>query len=164
MREVRVELDTGKVLRILSNDLDATAQQIAELYKRRWAIELFFRWVKQTLKIRRFLGTSENAVRIQIAVALIAFLLLRHGPGHPACHCKRRLPSRASMRSQSDASPAASTICSKPSRQTQFSDAAQLALQWSESDLMTGISIGRGLFKLPPGSHVDARDEPGQDD
>jgi IS4 transposase len=42
-----------------------------------WAIELFFRWVKQTLKITRFLGTSENAVRIQVAVALIAFLLLR---------------------------------------------------------------------------------------
>lgn len=77
VREVRVKTDTGKVLRILSNDLDAPAQQIAELYKRRWAIELFFRWVKQTLKITRFLGTSENAVRIQIAVALIAFLLLR---------------------------------------------------------------------------------------
>jgi IS4 transposase len=65
------------VLRILCNDLDASAGEIAELYRRRWAIELFFRWVKQTLKIRRFLGTSENAVRIQIAVALIAFLLLR---------------------------------------------------------------------------------------
>jgi IS4 transposase len=77
VREVRVQLQTGKVLRILSNDLDATAQQIADLYKRRWAIELFFRWIKQTLKIRRFLGTSENAVHIQIAVALIAFLLLR---------------------------------------------------------------------------------------
>src|SRR5207247_10429387 len=77
VREVRVKLDSGKVLRIVSNDLDAPAQEIADLYKRRWAIELFFRWVKQTLKIRRFLGTSENAVRIQIAVALIAFLLLR---------------------------------------------------------------------------------------
>ena len=77
VREVRIKLDSGKVLRILSNDLDAPAQEIADLYKRRWAIELFFRWVKQTLKIRRFLGTSENAVRIQIAVALIAFLLLR---------------------------------------------------------------------------------------
>jgi hypothetical protein len=77
VREVRIRLDTGKVLRILSNDLDASATQIAELYKRRWAIELFFRWVKQVLKIRRFLGTSENAVTIQIAVALIAFLLLR---------------------------------------------------------------------------------------
>jgi IS4 transposase len=77
VREVRVRLDSGKTLRILSNDLDASAQEIADLYKRRWAIELFFRWVKQTLKIHRFLGTSENAVRIQIAVALIAFLLLR---------------------------------------------------------------------------------------
>jgi hypothetical protein len=77
VREVRVKTDTGKELRILCNDLDASAQEIADLYKRRWAIELFFRWVKQTLKIRRFLGTSENAVRIQIAVALIAFLLLR---------------------------------------------------------------------------------------
>lgn len=77
VREVRVKTDTGKVLRILSNDLDASAEQIADLYKRRWAIELFFRWVKQTLKITRFLGTSENAIRIQIAVALIAFLLLR---------------------------------------------------------------------------------------
>jgi hypothetical protein len=77
VREVRVLTDTGKELRILCNDLDATAQEIADLYRRRWAIELFFRWVKQTLKIRSFLGTSENAVRIQIAVALIAFLLLR---------------------------------------------------------------------------------------
>jgi len=77
VREIQVKTETGKVLRILSNDLDAPAPQIAELYKRRWAIELFFRWVKQTLRITRFLGTSENAVKIQIAVALIAFLLLR---------------------------------------------------------------------------------------
>lgn len=77
VREVRVKTQTGKVLRILSNDLDAPAREIADLYKRRWAIELFFRWVKQILKIRHFLGTSENAVRIQIAVALIAYLLLR---------------------------------------------------------------------------------------
>ena len=77
VREIRVRIESGKVLRILCNDLDASAAEIANLYKRRWAIELFFRWVKQTLKIRHFLGTSENAVRIQIAVALIAFLLLR---------------------------------------------------------------------------------------
>jgi len=77
VREVRITTDTGKVLRILSNDLDASAEEIAALYRRRWAIELFFRWVKQTLKITRFIGTSENAVRIQIAIALIAFLLLR---------------------------------------------------------------------------------------
>jgi Transposase DDE domain/Domain of unknown function (DUF4372) len=77
VRELRVKIDTGKVLRIVTNDLTAPAQEIADLYKLRWAIELFFRWVKQTLKITSFLGTSENAVRIQIAVALIAFLILR---------------------------------------------------------------------------------------
>lgn len=77
VREIHLRIDGGKILRILTNDLDSPAQKIADLYKRRWAIELFFRWVKQTLKIRHFLGTSENAVRIQIAVALIAFLLLR---------------------------------------------------------------------------------------
>jgi hypothetical protein len=77
VREVTVVLETGRVLRILTNDLDAPAAEIAALYKRRWAIELFFRWVKQNLKIRHFLGRSENAVRIQVAVALVAWLLLR---------------------------------------------------------------------------------------
>ncbi len=69
--------DTGKMLRIFTNDLTASAREIADLYKRRWAIELFFRWIKQTLKISHFVGISENAVRIQITVALIAFMLLR---------------------------------------------------------------------------------------
>lgn len=77
VREVCVTLESGKVLRIVTNDLDASAEDIADLYKQRWQIELFFRWVKQTLRITHFLGTSENAVRIQIAVALIAFMLLR---------------------------------------------------------------------------------------
>jgi Transposase DDE domain/Domain of unknown function (DUF4372) len=77
VRELHVRIDTGKVLRIFTNDLTASAQEIADLYKRRWAIELFFRWVKQTLKIGHFFGASENAVRIQIAVAMIAFVLLR---------------------------------------------------------------------------------------
>ena len=77
VREVRIRIATGKILRILTNDIDRPAQEIANLYKRRWQIELFFRWIKQTLKIKHFLGRSENAVRIQIAVALIVFLLLR---------------------------------------------------------------------------------------
>jgi hypothetical protein len=76
VREVVVTTETGKRLRILSNDLDAPAQEIADLYKRRWQIELFFRLMKQMLRITHFLGRSENAVRIQIAVALIAFLIL----------------------------------------------------------------------------------------
>ncbi len=70
-------IDTGKMLRIITNDLDAPAKEIADLYKQRWQIELFFRWVKQTLRIKRFIGVSENAVRIQIAAALVAFLILR---------------------------------------------------------------------------------------
>ena len=77
VREIGVIIDTGKMLRIVTNDLDAPAEEIADLYKQRWQIELFFRWVKQTLRIKRFIGVSENAVRIQIAVALIAFLILR---------------------------------------------------------------------------------------
>jgi Transposase DDE domain/Domain of unknown function (DUF4372) len=77
VREVMVMTETGKRLRVLTNDLDAPAQEIADLYKRRWQIELFFRLMKQTLKITHFVGRSENAVRIQIAVALIAVLLLR---------------------------------------------------------------------------------------
>ena len=77
VREVRVIIDTGKMLRIVTNDLDASAQEIADLYKQRWQIELFFRWIKQTLRIKHFIGISENAVRIQIAVALIGYLILR---------------------------------------------------------------------------------------
>ena len=77
VREIVVKTETGETLRLLTNDLDASAQEIADLYKRRWRIELFFRLMKQTLRITKFIGRSENAVRIQIAVALIAFLLLR---------------------------------------------------------------------------------------
>jgi hypothetical protein len=77
LREVHVRLDTGTVLRIVSNDLAASAEAIADIYKQRWDIELFFRWVKQTLKIDHFVGRSENAVRTHIAVALIVYLLLR---------------------------------------------------------------------------------------
>ena len=62
----------------LEDGVDSSViRELAGLYKTRWQIELFFRWVKQTLKIRRFVGTSANAVRIQLAVALIAYLLLR---------------------------------------------------------------------------------------
>jgi Transposase DDE domain/Domain of unknown function (DUF4372) len=77
VREIVVATDTGKKLRVLTNDLDAPADDIADLYKRRWLIELFFRLVKQTLRIRRFVGRSQNAVRIQLAVALIAHLILQ---------------------------------------------------------------------------------------
>lgn len=77
VREITVRIATGKVLRVVTNDLDADAGEIADLYKARWQIELAFRWIKQHLRIGHFLGTSENAVRIQIFVALIAYILLR---------------------------------------------------------------------------------------
>jgi IS4 transposase len=77
LREVHVRLETGKVLRILCNDLEASAETIADIYRTRWDIELFFRWVKHTLKIEHFIGASENAVRAQIAIALIVYVLLR---------------------------------------------------------------------------------------
>lgn len=77
MREIIVRISTGKLIRVLTNDLDAPAEEIAGLYKQRWQVELFFKWIKQNLKIRHFLGTSENAVRIQIFIALIAYTLLR---------------------------------------------------------------------------------------
>ena len=77
VRLVTVRIDSGRVITLLSNDLDAPAAEIAALYKQRWQVELFFKWIKQNLKIRHFLGASENAVRIQIITALIAYLLLR---------------------------------------------------------------------------------------
>lgn len=60
----------------LTNNFELTARQIAEVYKNRWQIELFFKWIKQNLKIKTFLGTSENAVLTQIWVAMIYYLLL----------------------------------------------------------------------------------------
>ena len=60
----------------LTNATDLTAQQIADLYKNRWQIELFFKWLKQHLKIKKFWGTTENAVRIQISAAITAYCLV----------------------------------------------------------------------------------------
>lgn len=78
LREIVVARpDKDAPLCLLTNDLERPAAEIARLYKQRWDIELLFKWLKQNLKIRRFLGRSENAVRIQIYVALIAFMLLR---------------------------------------------------------------------------------------
>jgi putative transposase len=70
----RPDKDTPLVL--ATNDLSSPAALIAQRYRQRWEIETFFKWIKQHLKIRRFLGRSENAVRIQLLCALIAYLLL----------------------------------------------------------------------------------------
>jgi len=68
--------DENKVIEIITNQLDWSARTIADLYKKRWDIELFFKAMKQNLQIKTFLGTSENAVKSQIYVALICYLLL----------------------------------------------------------------------------------------
>lgn len=68
--------DTGKWLVFLTNRFDLSPKTICDLYKARWKIELFFKTLKQHLKIKKFLGTSANSVKAQILVALIAYLLV----------------------------------------------------------------------------------------
>ena len=68
--------DTGKDYVFLTNRPDLAALAVADLYRQRWQIETFFRWIKQNLKIKAFYGTSENAVLIQIWTAMMAYLLL----------------------------------------------------------------------------------------
>ncbi len=65
--------EDGKELTFISNDLKCEAQEIAGLYKSRWQIELFFKWIKQNLKIKQFADRSENAVKIQILVAMVIY-------------------------------------------------------------------------------------------
>jgi putative transposase len=77
LRRIVLRRDDGRWLTILSNDLQRSAGDIAALYRKRWQIELLFRWIKQHLKIRAFLGRSENAIRLQLFAAMIAYLLLR---------------------------------------------------------------------------------------
>ena len=60
-----------------SNDLERKAVAIGQLYKTRWQIELLFRWMKQHLRIRAFIGNNENAIRLQIIAAMIAYVLIR---------------------------------------------------------------------------------------
>jgi hypothetical protein len=69
--------DENKVIEIISNNLDWSARTIADLYKKRWDIELFFKAIKQNLQIKTFVGTSENAVKSQIYIALTTYLLLQ---------------------------------------------------------------------------------------
>jgi IS4 transposase len=71
-----VRPDKSRPLIIATNDLTSSAREIAQQYKERWGIELFFKWIKQHLKIKQFLGRSENAVRIQVLTALISYLLV----------------------------------------------------------------------------------------
>ena len=75
-RVVYLDKETDITYTYLTNDLTSSALVIANLYKNRWSVELFFKWVKQHLKIKKFWGTSENAVRIQIYCVIITYCLV----------------------------------------------------------------------------------------
>jgi len=71
-----VDQETGEVHEFFTNNFNLAARTIADLYKSRWQIEIFFKWIKQNLKIKSFLGTSKNAVMTQVWAAMIYYLLL----------------------------------------------------------------------------------------
>lgn len=77
LRRLTVQRQDGETITLVTNDLERSAIEIAALYKGRWQIELLFRWIKQHLKIRKFLGTNDNAIRLQLFAAMIAYALLR---------------------------------------------------------------------------------------
>lgn len=77
LRKVIVHREGKGPLILITNDFSRSDTEIAELYKQRWQIELFFKWIKQNLKIKKFLGRSENAIKTQICIAMIVFVLLR---------------------------------------------------------------------------------------
>ena len=77
LRRVRyIDAQTGKTLTFLTNNFTLTALLIAAIYKSRWSIELFFKWIKQNLRIKAFYGTSDNAVKTQIWIAICVYLLV----------------------------------------------------------------------------------------
>jgi IS4 transposase len=76
LRRIVVAREGRDPMVLATNDLKSSALHIAERYRQRWQIELFFKWIKQHLRIKSFLGRSETAVRIQILTALITYLLL----------------------------------------------------------------------------------------
>lgn len=70
------DIDTGKHYIFLINNFKLAARTIADIYKARWQVELFFKWIKQNLKIKSFIGTSKNAVMTQIWIVMCVYLLL----------------------------------------------------------------------------------------
>ena len=68
--------DTGKVLVFLTNNFELPALTIAQLYKCRWRVELFFKWIKQNLRIKHFFGTTDNAVKTQVWIAICVYVLV----------------------------------------------------------------------------------------
>ncbi len=76
LRRVVVRDEAGKRLTLLTNNFALKPEMVAALYKQRWQVELFFKWIKQHLRIKAFLGTSENAVKTQIWIAVATYILI----------------------------------------------------------------------------------------
>lgn len=76
LRRISIKDAEGKKLVLLTNHLDLSTQSIADLYRCRWQIELFFKWIKQHLRIKSFFGTTENAVKSQIWIAVSVYVLV----------------------------------------------------------------------------------------
>jgi hypothetical protein len=76
LRRIRFKTDEGKTLVFLTNNFALPAMTIAELYRCRWQVELFFKWIKQHLRIKSFFGTSENAVKTQVWIAISIYVLV----------------------------------------------------------------------------------------
>jgi hypothetical protein len=76
LRRIRFKDETGKRLVFLTNHFRLSAQTVCALYRQRWQVELFFKWIKQHLRIQRFFGTSENAVKTQLWIAVSVYLLV----------------------------------------------------------------------------------------
>jgi IS4 transposase len=72
------DVENDELLVFLTNNFEVSALEVANLYKNRWQIEVFFKWIKQNLTIKKFWGHSENAVKIQLWVAIIAYLLVAY--------------------------------------------------------------------------------------
>jgi putative transposase len=91
LRCISVKREGKAPLLLVTNLHDLPAETIAELYKARWEIELFFKWIKQNLKLKKFLGKSANAVKIQLATAMIAYLLVQMFKNRSANNCRLQL-------------------------------------------------------------------------
>ena len=76
LRIIKTTDSQGKIITIVTNDFSLSAQEIADIYRYRWQIEIFFKWIKQHLHVKHFFGTGEQAVEVQLYIALITYCLL----------------------------------------------------------------------------------------
>jgi hypothetical protein len=114
---VTVQRQNGDIITLVTNDLTRSAVEIAALYKGRWQIELLFRWIKQHLKIRKFLGNNDNAIRLQLFAAMIAYALLRIAARPAVSPCQSSGSPISSQDASSNAAASLPSTNRRPSTQ-----------------------------------------------